>query len=194
VVNNEVKKFVDSQKRCENSQLNNKVNTIDENKRNVSLVLPYYGKKAEDFKYRIRKLVLKYYPAVNFRVVLVCPATISNFFPFKNKTPLQLRSKVVYKITCKTCNEFYIGETVRCLCRRIHEHKECAESSTYHSSVYKHQEEKGHIIDFEGLEILDSASNVHKLRLKEMLHIIKLKPKLNVQKKSALFSLLIGEK
>ena len=73
----------------------------------------------------------------------------------------------------------------------------CVEESTNIKNCrkqYKHQEEKGHIIDFEGLEILDSASNVHKLRLKEMLHIIKLKPKLNVQKKSALFSLLIGEK
>ena len=194
VVNTEIKKFIDSQKRGDLGEISNKQNVADETKRNVSLVLPYYGKKAEEFKYKIMELVQKYYPSVNFRVIFVCPTTISSFFPFKNKTPLQLRSKVVYKITCKTCNEFYIGETTRCLCRRVHEHKECAESSTYHSSVYKHQMETGHIIDFDGLEILDSASNVHKLRLKEMLHIIKLKPKLNVQKKSALFSLLIGEK
>ncbi len=59
------------------------------------------------------------------------------------------------------------------------------------SSVFKHQVETGHEIDYDGVEIIDKADSDRKLLLKEMLHIIKLKPELNVQRRSFLFSLII---
>ena len=45
----------------------------------------------------------------------------------------------------------------------------------YQSALYKHSIEKGHQIDFGGKEILERASSDHKLLLKEMLYIKKLK-------------------
>ena len=39
----------------------------------------------------------------------------------------------------------------------------------------------GHQIDFDNVEILDTASSDFKLRMKELLHILKLKPILNKQ-------------
>ena len=59
------------------------------------------------------------------------------------------------------------------------------------SSVCKHAK-SGHRIDWENIEILDKAKDRWRLLLKEMLHINKLKPQLNVQKSSKLFSLIIG--
>ena len=52
----------------------------------------------------------------------------------------------------------------------------------------------GHRIDWDNMEILDTARDQRRLLLKEMLHINKLKPELNVQKSSKLFSLIIGNK
>ena len=54
-----------------------------------------------------------------------------------------------------------------------------------HSGTTKHQ------IDFDNFEILDKASNDLKLCYKEMLYIRKLKPKLNTQVDSELFTLVM---
>ena len=43
------------------------------------------------------------------------------------------------------------------------------------------------------MEILDSARDDYRLRLKEMLYINKLKPELNLQKSSQMFSLLLNQ-
>ena len=51
-----------------------------------------------------------------------------------------------------------------------------------------------HRIDWDEIKIIDSARDDRRLLLKEMLHINKLKPELNIQKSSKLFSLLIGER
>ena len=47
---------------------------------------------------------------------------------------------------------------------------------------YQHMSNnKDHVIGFEEVEILDSADNDTKLRIKELLHILKRKPELNKQ-------------
>jgi len=52
-------------------------------------------------------------------------------------------------------------------------------------------ENVGHTFNFDEFEILDRASNDLKLQYKEMLYIRKLKPSLNTQEKSELFTLVI---
>ncbi len=74
------------------------------------------------------------------------------------------------------------------MCKRKEEHM-----GDQDSSVYKHAR-IGHRIDWGSMEILDTARDQRRLLLKEMLHIDKFKPKLNVQKSSKLFSLIIGNK
>jgi hypothetical protein len=59
------------------------------------------------------------------------------------------------------------------------------------SHVFEHNQIIGHEIDFENVEIIDRADSVKKLELKEMLYIRKLKPTLNKQKESELFTLII---
>ncbi len=48
-------------------------------------------------------------------------------------------------------------------------------------------------MDWENMEILDSARDDYRLRLKEMLYINQLKPELNVQKSSQMFILLLNQ-
>ena len=60
------------------------------------------------------------------------------------------------------------------------------------SALLKTLSEK-HKIDWESVEIMDVATDDHKLLLKEMLHINKNKPSLNVQQQSYVFSMIIGK-
>ena len=126
------------------------------------------------------------------RVVFTPPTTIGNHFHFKDKTPFLLQSLVVYLIRCAGCDDFYIGKTARCLTRRILEHKKGIGNEEMKSALYKHHMETGHTINYDEIKILAKAATDNQLLLKEMLLIDKLKPTLNVQKKSALFSLVIG--
>jgi len=59
------------------------------------------------------------------------------------------------------------------------------------SQVHEHHKLPCHKMDFANVEILDRANTVKKLELKEMLYIRKLKPSLNKQLESELFTLMI---
>ena len=77
--------------------------------------------------------------------------------------------------------------TSRILENRGNEHKK-----NENSHVYQHNILDNHEIDYENVEILDRANTPLKLSYKEMLYIRKLKPTLNVQKDSELFTLIIS--
>ena len=65
----------------------------------------------------------------------------------------------------------------RILVHRLKDH--ARENST--SSCRQHEKSTGHKIDFKNVEILDTASNDMKLRIKEILRILKRKLTLNKQ-------------
>ena len=109
-----------------------------------------------------------------------------------------MRSLVVYKINCLDCKACYIGKTKRHLITRIEEHKTTKNTKKkvnskfkdeHESAVYKHMMESGHRIDFEDVEVLDSAPSDYRLKLKEAFYIKKHKPAMNVQVQSDLFKL-----
>ena len=47
---------------------------------------------------------------------------LSSLFPFKNVIPKELRSHLVYKFSCSSCNAIYYGKTERHLNVRSSEH------------------------------------------------------------------------
>jgi hypothetical protein len=65
--------------------------------------------------------------------------------------------------------------TKRILSERINEHATTSTACGQHAST------TGHKMDYENVEVLDSASNVLKLRVKELLHILIKNPDLNKQ-------------
>ncbi len=70
-----------------------------------------------------------------------------------------------------------IGKTERILIYRISEH-----SNKNNSACYKHTiDNKGHQMDYDNIKPSDRARNDFKLRMKELLHILKTKPELNKQ-------------
>jgi hypothetical protein len=142
------------------------------------IVLPFVNRKVEEFAVRLKTLVEVNYSQVDFNVAFKSPKTIGNLFPFKDKVrDTESQSLVVYKINCATCNVEYIGKTERILTHRIKEHIKSDKSSCYqHTMDYP-----DHRIDYDKIEVIDRASNDFKLRMKELLHILKRKPELNKQ-------------
>ena len=103
--------------------------------------------------------------------------TIGDLFPFKdNVKKNEDKSLVVYQLSCKDCNATYMGKTSRRLARRLKEHE-----TTSSSACHDHSRKLHHTIDYENVEVIDTASNDTKLKIKELLHILKRKPELNKQ-------------
>jgi hypothetical protein len=170
-------------------QTKTKIDTsYDVPKKQVFLVLPYY-KGADDVKSQLTNYVQKCFPAVDFRFAFKSHSNLSRSFGFKDKVENKMKSKIVYRINCCDCDQFYIGKTIRQFVLRLVEHRKDKSSS-----VHKHMSDENHKIDWENFQIIDSARDDRRLLLKEMLHIKNLKPELNVQKSSELFSLLIGDR
>lgn len=106
------------------------------------------------------------------------PFTIGKLFPFKDNIKKAMdRSSVVYWIRCKSCSCSYIGYTDRTLSQRVHEHETRPSSACYQHQVTH----PGHKMDFANTRIIDTGDSELKLRIKELLHITKKKPRLNKQ-------------
>ncbi len=75
----------------------------------------------------------------------------------------------------------------------MEEHEKGVGQEEYKSALLRHSNSTGHVIEYAIIDIIDQASNERKLLLKEMLYINKLRPNLNTQNKSELFSLIISE-
>ena len=98
----------------------NNTNSVD--KHDIAIALPYLGPLSILLRRRILRLVRKFYPTVNLRVVFRRGFQLSNLFNYKDKFPLACRSMVVYHICCRKYghSQAYIGKTVNTLYERFH--------------------------------------------------------------------------
>lgn len=109
-------------------------------------------------------------------------------FVVKDIIPSSLKSCVVYKFNCSSCNACYIGEYHRHLATRISEHL----TSDKNSHIYKHINKSPNCTrecDQNSFKIIDSAPTKLQLRIEESLHISWEKTNLNKQLDSTLFTL-----
>ena len=90
-------------------------------------------------------------PWTKLRIVFKPARTLKVLSKLKSQIPLLMKSKVVYRVNCLNCSEFYIGKTVRNLGTRLKEH-----SSNEYSALYKHQLSKSHSIDFNNPSVVAS--------------------------------------
>ena len=74
-------------------------------KRAVTMVLPYLklGPLSIVIRRRLRRLIVKYYPLIEFNIVFKRRRTIRSIFCCKDKFRLRCRSRVVYHIQCEVC-------------------------------------------------------------------------------------------
>ena len=111
-------------------------------------------------------------------------------FGVKDFIPQSLRSRVVYKFQCASCNACYIGETTRHLSTRIREHLVSDKSS----HIYKHLQESEtckNSCSTESFTILDYATSKFQIKIKEALYFKWDNPSLNGQLKQLDLSLFL---
>ena len=84
--------------------------------------------------------------------------TLQQEFPSpKFRSPIDLQTNVVYKITCSDCPWNYIGETGRCLLTRKKEHMKSFKSCSKGSNIANHAWTNNHLIDFENANVTDKG-------------------------------------
>jgi len=142
--------------------------TAEKQKRYI--VLPYSNHKEDVYAERLTKLVNDTFNQVELKVAFKASNEIGKLFSFKNNIKEKhAQSLVVYRLTCETCKQTYIGKTERILSHRIKEHLNLKKDSAIQTQL---QENPTHVFDPENIEILDKATSNFKIRLKEELHII----------------------
>ena len=80
-------------------------------KKNLVIALPYLGKLSLQIHTRINHIMKNKLLCCNIQFVFQTKCKISNFFTFKDKIPSFLRSGIVYKFQCGSCNATYYGKT-----------------------------------------------------------------------------------
>ena len=160
-----------------------------EPERIVLFTLPFSGLHSVQIRNQINKLFSSAYPHIQIRCIFRPMQRLSTFFRFKDRIPLSLRSRIVYKYKCQCCNALYVGETVRHLRKRmgilgctgkplskppfssIRDHHQSSVSRDHHQSSSS--------ISPDYFSTLSSCSPSFELLLRESLLISKLKPSLN---------------
>ena len=79
-------------------------------KKDLMIVLPYSGKLSLQSRTRINSAMKNKLSHCNFRIVFQTKFNLMNFFKFKDKVPIFLRSRIVYKFKCGGCNATYMAK------------------------------------------------------------------------------------
>ena len=158
-------------------------NDDDNDKRTFLVVLPYFEKVSKEFEKKLRCIFSKRFADIDFKFAYKS-CKLSSFFSLKDRTPLSLRSKVVYEFSClRDANITYIGETTRPLTIRVSEHLNC--KSKTKTAVGKHIMEcngcKNHNFSLHDFRIVKQCSTAGDTRVHEALLIRKHSPRINRQ-------------
>lgn len=133
----------------------------DNNKRYFKL--PY----VEGLSHSIRNILKNDYNSI----VFYNKKTLAPLFNrVKDKLPIDIKSNVVYKITCE-CGQCYIGQTKQWVKSRIKSHTYDVTKKKTSTALASHATNLGHNFDFDNVTILESEKNLEKRLLLEMIHI-----------------------
>ena len=167
----------------------------DVQKQELKISLPFMGKFSNEVKTKISKLASEFLVNTKVTVIWNSPRKLRNLFAFKDRLPMRIRSKILYRYTCNRCNSIYLGKSKRHFLVRAYEHLglslRTGKRYTYNpknlnnSTVLDHlnqsKECNGSLDNF---EIIGRAKNDFFLLIKESLLIHKFKPSLNTRDKS----------
>ena len=140
------------------------------------------------------KLAKTYFPCCKIQVVFKSDKRLGSFFSFKDRVPLNVRSLLIYKFTCSSCNSAYVGKTKRHFLVRMFGHLGVSLSTgnkyTYNPKNNNNTAVLNHIncnnckATLYNFRVIGGAQNDFLLCLKESLLIQLHKPILNKSVKS----------
>ena len=188
-----VEKFLN---KCFVKKSPDKVETED-SKEDFVITLPFLGNESNIVKKKITRLFSELYPIAKIKIVFKVGVKIGNFFKFKDSIPTHIRSLIVYKFKCSSCNATYIGKTKRHHKVRMCEHLGISYKTgaptkfniKTTTAIRDHINTSGHVNNFENFELLSFGKNDFECLVKESILIKKNTPPLNKQVKTFKLSL-----
>ena len=150
--------------------------TTDENRGKTSVQLPFIDGLSQE----VRRIVRE----ANIRCTFTAPNTLQKLHNVKDSLPLCSATHAIYSIKCKTCDEEYIGESMRSLDTRCKEHRDairlaqCTKSAVA-DHVLSEEHSQPHEIDWQSVRILGRAQGTTERRMKEAMLIYQRHPKMN---------------
>ena len=162
-------------------------------KKQILFVMPYLGMYSNHISAKLHKFIAKAYPHIQLKLIFKSQFRLASLFKFKDTIPTALRSCVVYKFKCGSCNATYYGKTRRHFHHRVSEHLGVSDltgkqrKSHSLSAVSDHCMAENHSATASDFRIISSAPSDYHLRIKEALLISRDKPSLNNQINSPLF-------
>ena len=135
-------------------------------KKPVMLCLPYCGTDSLKLKRQLIRTFSAVAPWINLRIIFKPVFKLGCLSRLKSQLPTLSMSKVVYKVSCHDCDEFYIGKTIRRLEQRMHEH-----SKDNNSALFEHELSTGHHIEYKSSIVLATDNFQTRLNIKESIKI-----------------------
>ena len=153
------------------------------------IVVPYLGPLSIFVNRKLKRLVHKFYPSTDLRIVYKRGNSIRNFFAYKYKLPINSLSSVVYKIQCDVCgpSAAYIGKTINTIQERFYGANGHLNPSTKKSALLEHlmsDISPQCNFDINTIKVIDKCSGDLKLRFAESIHLKLGKQTLNTQERS----------
>ena len=108
------------------------------------IVVPYLGLLSIFVNRKLKRIVHKFYPRTDLRIVYKRGNSIRNLFAYKDKLPINSLSSVVYKIQCDVCgpSAAYIGKTINTISRAFLRSKRTSKSFYQKVSVTRTSHER----------------------------------------------------
>ena len=137
----------------------------DDLSRGPVITLPYVRGLSEAVQRVLTPLGLRvsFRPNTTLKQLLVRP---------KDGTPTEELAGVVYQVPCASCPASYVGQTGRCLGKRMKEHRKAVESGDCaNSALAEHAWSHHHPVDWDKVRVLEQQPRLyHRLTL-ESIHI-----------------------
>ena len=165
-----------------NKQFSQKILEHTVSKKELFIVLPYLGMPSLSLKTRWQKSINSNFSFCKIKVIFKSSKRLANFFRFKDKTPLCLRSNIVYKFTCGRCNATHYNETCCHFKVRVGEHSGISPLTNKRSKSKKSTAVKDHMlicdqpISLDDFKVLASSNSEFHLKIKESLLILRDRP------------------
>ncbi len=149
----------------------NQINVRAVEKQKRYIVLPYSNHKVDAYAERLTKLVNETFNQVELKIAFKAPNEIGKLFPFKdNIKEKHTQSLVVYRLTCETCKQTYIGKTEGILAHRIKEHLNPKKDSAIQTHLQENPtQEELHIITHKPELNSQHAAEYKRKHIKDML-------------------------
>ena len=111
--------------------------------------------------------------------------TLRSVYLAKDRLPKDTQTHCIFSLKCGTCEDEYVGETLRAIGVRAKEHRDAVLTGDHKKSALAEHVlsyEEPHEINWRSLNVVDKAANMKERKVREAFHIQKRKPGLNRDK------------